>query len=74
MQKHQNFEAEVQANQARIQAVTENGEELIEADHYAKDQIRLVWSLFAERPKNLVHIISTYQYENITKRKQLNFY
>ena len=40
VQKHQNFEAEVSANQGRIEAVTQTGEELIEFDHYARDLIR----------------------------------
>jgi hypothetical protein len=39
VQKHQNFEAEVNANQARIDSVQKNGQDLIEADHYAKDQV-----------------------------------
>ena len=40
LQKHQNFDTELQANQARIDDVTKTGQELIDADHYAKDQIR----------------------------------
>ena len=39
VQKHQNFEAEVNANQARIESVQKTGEELIAADNYAKPQI-----------------------------------
>ncbi|CAH1785763.1 unnamed protein product [Owenia fusiformis] len=40
VQKHQNFEAELQANQSRIEGVTKTGGELIESDHFAKEQIR----------------------------------
>ena len=40
MQKHQNFDTELQANQARIDDVTKTGQELVDADHYNKDQIR----------------------------------
>ncbi len=40
LQKHQNADSELQANQGRIDDVTKTGEELISADHYAKDQIR----------------------------------
>ncbi len=39
VQKHQNFEAELQANQARIEAVNQTGQELIQAEHYGSDQI-----------------------------------
>ena len=40
LQKHQNFEAELSANEPRIEEVTRNGEELINADHYAKEPIQ----------------------------------
>ena len=40
MQKHQNFEAELQANQPRIESVNKAGQELIDADHYAKEEIQ----------------------------------
>ncbi|XP_070531768.1 spectrin alpha chain, non-erythrocytic 1-like isoform X3 [Ptychodera flava] len=39
-QKHQAFEAELSANQMRIDAVREAGQELIATDHYASDQIK----------------------------------
>ncbi|XP_077865919.1 spectrin alpha chain, non-erythrocytic 1-like [Saccoglossus kowalevskii] len=39
-QKHQAFEAELAANQLRIDAVRDVGEELIKNDHYARDQIK----------------------------------
>ena len=40
LQKHENFASELQANQARIKAVTFNGEELINEGHPSKDHIR----------------------------------
>lgn len=40
VQKHGNFEAEVQANQPRIESLNQTGQELIDADHYAKDNIQ----------------------------------
>ena len=40
VQKHQNFEAELQANQPRIENVQKTGQDLVDADHYAKDQIQ----------------------------------
>ena len=40
LQKHENFAAELSANQARIETVTKTGEELIAQDHYNKDHIR----------------------------------
>lgn len=42
LQKHDNFAAELTANQARIETVTKTGEELIAQDHYNKDHIRYV--------------------------------
>ena len=39
VQKHQHFEAELQANQAHIETVNKKGQELIETEHYASDQI-----------------------------------
>jgi spectrin alpha len=40
VQKHQNFEAEVTANQARVEGVQRSGSELINADHYNKENIQ----------------------------------
>ncbi|KAL8606296.1 hypothetical protein ACOMHN_024191 [Nucella lapillus] len=40
LQKHQNFEAEVEANRGRIETIRSSGNELIESEHYAKDTIR----------------------------------
>ncbi|PVD22109.1 hypothetical protein C0Q70_17913 [Pomacea canaliculata] len=39
LQKHQNFEAEVEANRTRIESIRAAGNELIENDHYAKETI-----------------------------------
>ncbi|XP_017134914.1 spectrin alpha chain isoform X4 [Drosophila miranda] len=39
MQKHQNFEHELNANKSRIEDITNVGTELIEKQHYAADQI-----------------------------------
>ncbi|XP_013112769.1 spectrin alpha chain isoform X1 [Stomoxys calcitrans] len=39
MQKHQNFEHELNANKSRIEDITTVGTELIEKQHYAADQI-----------------------------------
>lgn len=40
IQKHQAFEAELNANQSRLDAVDNTGEQLIGDGHYASDQIR----------------------------------
>lgn len=40
IQKHQAFEAELNANQSRLDAVDNTGEQLIGDEHYASDQIR----------------------------------
>ena len=40
IQKHQAFEAELNANQSRLDAVDSTGEQLIDDGHYASDQIR----------------------------------
>ncbi|XP_037907780.1 spectrin alpha chain isoform X2 [Hermetia illucens] len=39
MQKHQNFEHELNANKSRIEDITNVAEELISKNHYASDQI-----------------------------------
>lgn len=39
MQKHQAFEAELSANQSRIDALQKSGQELIDANHYASDEV-----------------------------------
>ena len=40
IQKHQAFEAELNANQSRLDAVDTTGEQLIGDEHYASEQIR----------------------------------
>lgn len=40
VQKHQNFEAEVEANKNRIEAIQTSGETLLAEEHYASDTIR----------------------------------
>lgn len=35
VQKHQNFEQELNANKSRMEDITSTGQELIEANHYA---------------------------------------
>ena len=56
IQKHQAFEAELNANQSRLDAVDNTGEQLIGDEHYASDQIRerldelhKLWSYLFER-------------------------
>lgn len=52
LQKHQNFEAEVEANRSRIESIRTSGNVLIENDHYAKDTIR-------ERVDEIEHLWQT---------------
>ncbi|XP_072752026.1 spectrin alpha chain [Anoplolepis gracilipes] len=40
VQKHQNFEQELNANKTRMEEMVATGQELIESDHYASDRIR----------------------------------
>lgn len=40
VQKHQNFEQELNANKTRMDELVSTGEELIEREHYATDRIR----------------------------------
>lgn len=40
IQQHQDFEAELQANKGRIEAVEEVGRELMDAAHFATDEIK----------------------------------
>ncbi|CAH0405710.1 unnamed protein product [Chilo suppressalis] len=39
VQKHQNFEQELQANKPRVDDITASGEKLLEQEHFAKPQI-----------------------------------
>ncbi|XP_060596253.1 spectrin alpha chain, non-erythrocytic 1-like isoform X2 [Ruditapes philippinarum] len=40
VQKHQNFEAEIEANKNRIDTIQTSGEQLLAEEHYASDTIR----------------------------------
>lgn len=40
MQKHQAFEAEINANRSRLDAVDATGQQLISEDHYASELIQ----------------------------------
>lgn len=40
IQQHQDFESELLANKGRIDAVSETGSDLIDADHFATDEIK----------------------------------
>lgn len=40
VQKHQNFEQELTANKSRMEEITSTGQELIETNHYASNQIQ----------------------------------
>ncbi|GFO16769.1 spectrin alpha chain [Plakobranchus ocellatus] len=59
LQKHQNFEAEINANKNRIESIRTTGQELINKDHYAKgpihervEEIEKLWaSLLAQTEK-----------------------
>lgn len=39
MQKHQAFEAELSANQSRIDALQKSGQELLDGKHYASSEV-----------------------------------
>ncbi|BFZ06026.1 hypothetical protein BsWGS_09066 [Bradybaena similaris] len=52
LQKHHNFEAEIDANKSRIESIHVTGQQLIDKDHYAKgpirervDEIEKLWSI-----------------------------
>lgn len=56
LQKHENFASELSANQPRIEAVTKQGQDLIEQEHYQKEHIRervdeilLLWEQLLEQ-------------------------
>ncbi|XP_059483573.1 spectrin alpha chain isoform X3 [Neocloeon triangulifer] len=40
VQKHQNFEQELNANKSRMEEITSTGQELIESQHYASERIQ----------------------------------
>lgn len=52
VQKHQNFEAELDANKNRIETIQQTGEQLIEEKHYASETIR-------ERVEEIVKLWNT---------------
>ncbi|XP_062606729.1 spectrin alpha chain-like isoform X6 [Saccostrea cucullata] len=52
VQKHQNFEAELEANRNRIETIQQTGEQLIEEKHYASETIR-------ERVEEIVKLWNT---------------
>ena len=39
VQKHQNFDQELNANKSRIEEITQTGKELLDSNHYASDRI-----------------------------------
>lgn len=43
VQKHQNFEQELNANKTRMEDITSTGQELIEANHYAAGNNTCIW-------------------------------
>lgn len=59
IQKHQAFEAELNANQSRLDAVDNTGQQLINDEHYASDQVQerldelhQLWNHLFERSKD----------------------
>ena len=40
MQKHQAFEAELNANESRLDAIDASGKQLIDDEHYASEQVQ----------------------------------
>eukprot|EP00794_Sanderia_malayensis_P015984 gene15984-17594_t len=62
IQKHQAFEAEVDANENRISAILAKGQEMVDADHEKSDQINVkmdeikeLWMLLQEKTKEKGH-------------------
>ena len=47
VQKHQNFEAELEANKNRIESITQTAQQLIDEDHYASETIQYVEIIFS---------------------------
>ncbi|KAL3276987.1 hypothetical protein HHI36_012347 [Cryptolaemus montrouzieri] len=56
IQKHSTFEAEVMASDERVQNVIDEGQELIHADHYAKEEIALRLEEIEEDWKRLLEL------------------
>ncbi|XP_059141379.1 spectrin alpha chain-like isoform X3 [Physella acuta] len=65
LQKHQNFEAEIDANKNRIESIQARGEQLIENDHYAKGPIQ-------ERVDEIERLWTTLQAQTEKKGNKLN--
>ena len=40
IQKHQAFEAELNANESRLEAIDTSGKQLIDDEHYASEQVQ----------------------------------
>lgn len=64
VQKHQNFEQELTANKIRMEEITSTGQELIEANHYAADQIQ-------SRMDEIVHLWETLTHASEKKSSKL---
>ncbi|XP_044756004.1 spectrin alpha chain isoform X2 [Coccinella septempunctata] len=56
IQKHSTFEAEVMASDERVQSVIDEGQELIHAEHYAKEEIALRLEEIEEDWKRLLDL------------------
>ena len=77
IQKHQAFEAELNANQSRLDAVDTTGEQLIGDEHYASEQIRerldelhKLWAYLFERSNDKGEIIIFISYILFTPSKE----
>lgn len=46
VQKHQNFEQELNANKSRMEEITSTGQELIEANHYASGILYIIIGMY----------------------------
>ncbi|CAG5135132.1 unnamed protein product, partial [Candidula unifasciata] len=65
LQKHHNFEAEIDANKSRIESIRVTGQQLIDKDHYAKGPIK-------ERIDEIEKLWSTLQAQTEKKGNKLN--
>ncbi|XP_039289075.1 spectrin alpha chain-like isoform X4 [Nilaparvata lugens] len=54
VQKHQNFEQELNANKSRMEEITSTGQELIESNHYASSRIQSRMDEIVQLWENLV--------------------
>lgn len=78
IQKHQAFEAELNANQSRLDAVDNTGEQLIGDEHYASEQIRerldelhKLWAYLFERSNDKGKMITFKIYSVYSKQRKL---